>query len=149
MRPTYVGCSVSPDWLRFSMFLAWMQRQDWQGKQLDKDILIPGNKIYSPDTCVFVPSALNMFLVDTGKTRGDWPLGVSETRRGRFRATCRNPFTGKTEWLGQFNDPEEAHQSWRARKHQHALRYADQQTDPRIAQALRTRFLPVQEQAKS
>lgn len=52
--PTYKGCSVSADWHTFSNFKAWMEKQNWEGKQLDKDILIEGNKVYSPETCVFV-----------------------------------------------------------------------------------------------
>jgi len=48
-HPTYKGCSVSDEWLLFSAFKSWMKKQDWDGKQLDKDLLISGNKIYSPD----------------------------------------------------------------------------------------------------
>ena len=51
-RPTYKGCSVSDEWLTFSVFKVWMEKQDWEGKQLDKDLLFEGNKIYSADTCV-------------------------------------------------------------------------------------------------
>ena len=54
VRPTYIGCSVSEDWLRFSTFKAWMAAQDWEGMEIDKDILFPNNKIYSPETCVFI-----------------------------------------------------------------------------------------------
>ena len=142
-RPTYVGCSVDPEWLTFSVFRNWMGAQDWQGKQLDKDLLVPGNKIYSPDTCVFVSRELNQFLTDSGRSRGEWPIGVSLDKKSlKFKATCCNPITGKPEHLGLFIDPCEAHEAWRNRKHQHALRYADMQTDPRIAAALRTRFAP-------
>ena len=37
-NPTYIGCTVSKEWLVFSNFRAWMMTQDWQGKHLDKDI---------------------------------------------------------------------------------------------------------------
>ena len=140
-RPTYIGCTVAPEWHSFMSFRAWMEQQDWEGKQLDKDLLIAGNKVYSPDTCVFVSRKLNMFTTDSGATRGQWPIGVNwhgET----FRATCRNPFSGKCEHLGRFTCQHEAHEAWRARKHELALIYADQQTDHRIAAALRTRYAP-------
>ena len=53
-RPTYKECFVCEDWLIFSNFKEWMKTQDWKDKHLDKDILKPGNKVYSLDTCCFV-----------------------------------------------------------------------------------------------
>lgn len=118
-----------------------MLAQDWEGKHLDKDILRPANKVYGPDACVFVPGQLNAFLNDRGAARGEYPIGVTWNRqRGKLLARCCNPFTRKLEHLGYFTDSAEAHEAWRARKHQHAIRYADMQTDSRIAAALRTRY---------
>lgn len=140
-NPSYQDCSVCNDWLSFSKFKAWMETQDWKGKQLDKDILVPGNKVYSPETCVFVPGDLNSFLVAREAARGRYPLGVYfEPHRNKFRARCDNPFTRESDHLGRFSTPEEAHEAWRQRKHELACQYADMQTDPRIAEALRTRF---------
>lgn len=51
-RPTYIGCSVSEEWKTFSNFKSWMEGQVWEGKQLDKDLLVEGNKVYSEETCV-------------------------------------------------------------------------------------------------
>lgn len=139
--PSYVGCAVAPEWHSFMGFRAWMIGQDYEGNQLDKDILIPGNKFYGPESCVFVPSHLNLFMTDHRAARGEWPIGVCLDKSvGKFMALCRNPATGKQENLGRFTDPADAHDAWRARKHEHACRYADMQTDPRIATALRTRY---------
>jgi hypothetical protein len=140
-NPSYIGCSVDPDWLTFSVFRNWMEAQDWQGKQLDKDLIAPGNKFYSPSTCRFIDQSLNLFLTDRRRARGDWPIGTSfKKSEGKFVSQCCNPFTGENEYLGLFACPESAHEAWRTAKHAHALRYADQQTDPRIAEALRARF---------
>lgn len=139
-RPTYIGCSVCDEWVYFSNFRDWVVSQPWRGNQIDKDILIAGNKIYSPELCVLIPQKLNGFLTDRRHGRGEWPLGVSSRGINKFQATCSNPFTGKNENLGSFSDPEEAHLAWRKRKNQHACRYADMQTDRRIADALRKRF---------
>lgn len=142
-NPTYQGCSVCPEWVYFMNFKSWMEIQDWEGKHLDKDILVEGNKIYSPENCKFVDKSLNMFLTDHGAARGEWPLGVYWKKgSGRFVAQCSNPFTKKNEHLGYFDCPNETHEAWRKRKHEHALALADLQTDSLIAQALRQRFAP-------
>ena len=57
--PTYLGCTVCNDWLKFSAFKAWMVKQDWEGMQLDKDIRVQGNKIYGPEFCSFVTNEAN------------------------------------------------------------------------------------------
>lgn len=145
-HPTYAGCSVVDDWLLFSNFKLWMESQEWQGMELDKDIIHPGNKVYGPEFCIFVPSQLNAFLTDHGAARGQYPIGVSIERKcGRFKASCSNPFTGRLENLGRFHRPEDAHLAWKARKNQHARRYADMQKDIRVAQALRDRYMPTKE----
>jgi hypothetical protein len=129
--PTYRGCSVCPEWIYFMTFKAWMMTQDFEGKQLDKDILFEGNKIYNPETCRFVDKDLNNFLTDSGAARGEWPIGVNWHKvTGKFVAQCRNPFINKQEHLGLFNCPNEAHNAWRQRKHELALALADLQTDP-------------------
>lgn len=141
-HPSYSGCNVTEDWLYLSRFEDWMLKQDWEGKQLDKDILVVGNKLYSPETCAFIPREVNLFTIDSRANRGEYPLGVYlDKELGRFMAQCSNPFTRKKEHLGVFDNPEDAHEAWRKRKHELALIYADQQTDPRVAEALRTRYL--------
>jgi hypothetical protein len=141
-QPAYSGCSVAPEWLNFMVFRSWMLKQEWQGMHLDKDMLLPGNKIYGPDACVLITAKLNTFTIDCGAARGQWPTGV-DFRKGsaKFRASCRNPFTGKRQHLGYFDCPNEANEAWRKRKHEHALALSAQQTDPRIAKALSTRYL--------
>lgn len=140
--PSYAGCSVVSEWHSFSAFREWMIDQDCDGVSLDKDLLFPGNKVYSPSTCVFITARLNSFTTDSARARGVWPIGVYfESRRVKFKAQCCNPFSGNTEHLGYFTCPESAHEAWRARKHEHALALAEQQTDPRLAKALSTRYL--------
>ena len=140
-QPTYKGCTVSEEWLTFSVFKSWMEQQDWEGKQLDKDILFEGNKIYSAETCVFVTRAVNMFTIDCGVARGEWPVGVYWNKRAcKFQAQCRNPFTKKREHLGLFTCPNEAHQAWLKRKLELAHLLASEQSDTRVAKALIERY---------
>lgn len=145
-KPTYIGCSVIGDWFIFSNFKMWMEKQDWEGKQLDKDLLVNGNRVYSPNTCVFIHETINIFTTDRRLHRGVWPLGVYFKKANRrFVAQCSNPFTGgPQEYLGLFDTPKEAHFAWKARKHSLACQLADSEyvTDERVANALRKRYAP-------
>lgn len=142
IQPTYKGCSVCSEWLTFSKFKSWMEAQDWKGKQLDKDLLVSGNRVYSPHTCVFVDGELNKFIIDHGTARGEWPLGVYfHKRAGKFKSQCRNPFSRRREYLGHFNCPEEAHRAWKKRKRELALELANLQVDVRVAFVLRNKYL--------
>ena len=141
-RPTYIGCSACPDWLYFMNFRGWMSSQDWEGKALDKDLLKGGNKVYSPSTCAFVDQTTNSFTNDRGRARGDYPTGVHMDKpTGKFQASCSNPFTKKRESLGYFHCPDQAHLAWKKRKHELACQLAELQTDQRVAEALRTRYV--------
>lgn len=61
-HPSYLGCKICNEWLVFSNFKAWMETQDWEGKELDKDIY--GQELYSPDTCLMVRPDVNKFFRD-------------------------------------------------------------------------------------
>lgn len=140
-RPAYKSCTVSEEWFTFSNFKAWMEKQDWEGMQLDKDLLFVGNKVYSPNTCVFVTPMVNTFTVDCGAARGEWQIGASwDKEKAKFRSQCNNPFTKKVEYLGHFDYEQEAHQAWLKRKLELAHELAAIQTDPRVAKALVERY---------
>lgn len=140
-HPTYKDCTVCEEWLLFSNFKAWMEQQDWEGKHLDKDILVKNSKIYSTETCVFVPSIVNLFTVERGAGRGKWPIGVYYSKESqKFCGQCCNPFTKKAEYLGSFECPNEAHQAWLKRKLELAKMLAAEQDDPRVAKALVERY---------
>ena len=140
-QPTYKGCSVSEEWKTFSSFRAWMVVQDWEGMQLDKDLLFEGNKVYSEESCVFVSPSVNSFTTDRSSDRGEWLIGVYCDRvAGKFKSMCRNPFTKKQEHLGYFTSEVEAHQTWLKRKLELAHELAAEQTDERVAKALIERY---------
>lgn len=101
-HPAYVGCSVIKEWLIFSNFRKWMKKQGWEGKQLDKDILSPDNKVYGPDTCIFVSQEINLLLNNNEAIRGDYPQGVHFRKdNGKYRARCS--VNGKLKRIGQFS----------------------------------------------
>ena len=142
-HPTYKDCEVCDEWFTFSNFKAWMEKQNWKGKQLDKDLLKVGNKVYCPECCIFVDRKINMFVTDHGNDRGANMLGVYwDKSRSKFNSKCRSPFTGKQEFIGYFTNELEAHLAWKSRKHELACLLAESEycTDPRLAEALRTRY---------
>jgi len=136
--PTYTGVTVCEEWHSFMAFRAWMETQDWQGKQLDKDIIVPGNKVYSPDTCVFVPPAINTLLLDGGAARGEWPIGVYWHKRGK-KFCAQIKIAGRLKYLGLFTCPHEAHMAWRKAKVRLVRDAAREQDDQRVYAGLMRR----------
>tara|TARA_R110000787_G_scaffold90783_4_gene191493 strand:- start:2407 stop:3066 length:660 start_codon:yes stop_codon:yes gene_type:complete len=142
-RTAYRGCTVCDEWLLFSNFRKWMVMQDWAGNQLDKDILVEGNKIYSPETCIFVVQKINTFMGDCGDVRGNYLVGSSLPKNtSRFSSQCSNPFKDKGDLrkrhMGLFDSEVEAHLAWKKRKHEYAVELANSEyvTDDRVRQAL-------------
>ena len=133
--PTYIGVKVCDEWLSFMAFRKWWVENQVDGWHMDKDVL-SDDRIYSPDTCIFVPAWLNTFTIDSWAARGEWPIGVCfDRRRRKFGSRCRHPF-GKREHLGYFSTPEEAHAAWLARKLEmaHELKNLMDDVDTRIFQ---------------
>ena len=123
-NPTYKDVEVCDEWLNFQNFAAWCYNQkffeakDSKGKpyQLDKDILVKGSKVYSPETCCFIPQDINTILLNSTKTRGRLPLGVSyDTRVKKYCAKC-NIGGRNTKYLGSYNDPVEAFLAYKKAK---------------------------------
>lgn len=130
-QPTYIGCSVCEEWLSFMPFRAWMMRQAWQGKHLDKDIITPGNRIYCPEKCRFVSPELNGLLNNRRAARGKWPQGVTWAKlEGKFKA--RVMMRGKDKYLGSFDRQEEAELIYLKTKAAYIREIADEQTDIHI-----------------
>lgn len=134
-NPTYIGVTVCEEWHSFMAFRAWMETQDWEGKQLDKDIIVPGNKVYSPTTCAFVPCQINSLLIDCAASRGELPVGVHFHKRDkRFQANIREG--SKKRYLGSFSTPEAAHLAWRKEKVRVVRTVARECDDPRVSAGL-------------
>jgi len=122
VQPTYEDITVCDEWLSFSNFRVWYIDNYKEGYQLDKDLLIFGNKKYSPETCVFVPQWLNSFTLGRDKSRGKYKIGVYWNKRAnKFQSACSNPKTKKRDHLGYFNDENQAHLAWIMRKLELAL----------------------------
>lgn len=106
-RPTYEKAIVCDDWLYFSNYLKWHLLNHVEGWCLDKDILGEG-LVYSPETCVFIPKAINNFVEDSMAIRGNNPIGVCFTNSGKYHAYCKDPFLKKRVNIGYFSAKTEA-----------------------------------------
>jgi hypothetical protein len=88
-QPTYKSCSVAEVWHKYSNFKKWFSLHYRENYQLDKDLLKPDNKIYSPLSCVYIPQEINKLLISNSVCRGEHPQGVDLYKRGKYRASIR------------------------------------------------------------
>ena len=112
--PTYKDVTCCKEWLLYENFYEWLHKQEnfdkWMngnGWAVDKDILVKGNKIYSPETCCLVPQNVNLLFVKRKNNRGNFPIGIIKNGNG-YRVHCSNPFTYKYENLGTYRTITEA-----------------------------------------
>lgn len=108
-NPAYLGCSVSPDWKYFSSFKSWMEQQNWEGRQLDKDIILHGNKVYGPEVCIFVTRAVNIFFTCEKKKTTN-PIGSFTNKLGNYVVSIGG--NSKRIHLGVYKTAQEAIGAW-------------------------------------
>lgn len=144
--PTYTGCSVSDNFKYFPYFEKWCSNQvgfdltDENGKpfHLDKDLLIKGNKVYSEDTCVFIPQEINNLLTKPTRVVNGCPVGVHYCKkRNMYIAQISRGTVGKC--LGSFDTPEEAFYVYKQAKELYIKDVANKwrlNLDPRAYEAL-------------
>lgn len=121
-KPTYVGCSVHPDWHNFQVFAKWFEENYIEDFELDKDILFKGNKVYSAETCCFVPREINTLLTHNKKTNREFPIGVYK-HKNRFRVYMNT--SGKLNLVGYFHTVDDAFLAYKKAKEQNIKNVAN------------------------
>lgn len=126
---TYIGCSVCKEWHNYQNFAEWYYKNYYEIKdqrmELDKDILFKGNKLYSPETCVFVSQVINYLFVKNNKSRGEYPIGVYLHSDGdKYVAQC-NDVNKKAKYLGRYDTVEEAFEVYKEYKEDVIKKIAD------------------------
>ena len=95
-HPTYIDCEVHDEWRNFQNFAKWYKDNYYEvGNEkmcLDKDILVKHNKIYSPETCIFVPHKINTLFTKSDNSRGENPIGIRLTPFGNYQVFCHNGY---------------------------------------------------------
>ena len=108
---TYEGCIVCDEWHNFSTFREWYYKNYYELEDekvcLDKDLLVLGNKIYSPETCCFLPNSINVALTYKQRTNNKLPIGVHRERH-KFRADISGGKSNIYKHIGTFDTKEEA-----------------------------------------
>ena len=124
----YEDCVVCQEWLTFSNFCRWFEENYIEGNSLDKDILIKGNKVYSPETCCFVPIEVNTMFVTNNRKSNDLPTGVHYSKnRTRFFSIID---IGKKQIrLGTFDTIEEAANAYKKARKAHLNEMAEKYKD--------------------
>ena len=125
---TYRDCVVCEEWLCFVNFHKWFLENyyeiDGETMNLDKDILVKNNRLYSPKTCVFVPHKINMAIVNKKASRGKLPVGV------QYREKTRKHYCAYLAGrLGYFDTPIEAFYCYKKAKETELKNMADQYKD--------------------
>jgi hypothetical protein len=133
--------TVCEEWKFFSAFKQWMETKDWEEKQLDKDILIPGNKHYSPDACLFVKRHINsQKVIDPRKYLDDhpYPQGVYLKRRETmpfYKYEAKIGRDGKQKYIATFSTAEAASSAYCKAKSEYLRELAEKQ-EPILKEAL-------------
>ena len=116
---TYIGCEVSDKFKSYEYFYEWCHKQIGFGNQdwhLDKDLLIKGNKVYSENTCVFIPTEINTVLIKCTASRGEHLIGVCWDKRHKAFKAQVGKNKGKQENLGFFKTELEAFNAYKKAK---------------------------------
>lgn len=122
---TYKDCFVDKRWHNFQNFAEWYDENYIESWQLDKDILFKGNKIYSPETCCFVPQEINKLFLFTKQNKGLYPTGVSFSKQNKkFLAKIKKH--NKSYNLGYYITPEEAFEVYKTAKEKHIKEIAEE-----------------------
>ena len=131
-RPTYKDCNASEEFHNFQNFGEWdkdnFYQIEGQRMELDKDILVKHNKIYSPSTCIYVPETINKLFIKNDKNRGESVIGTT-LFKGKYVVQCSliNPETGKSknEYLGYYETQEKGFEIYKYYKERNIKQVAD------------------------
>ena len=136
INPTYTNCTVCDEWHNFQNFSEWYDENyyeiEGQTTHLDKDILHKGNKLYSPETCVFVPQCINKLFVKSDSIRGEYPIGVYyEKSRNKYVSQFCNG-NGHRQFIGRFDTSNDAFYNYKKYKEHYIKEIANQYKIPEI-----------------
>ena len=127
---SYIGCIVCDEWHNFQIFSKWFYENYYEIENeetnLDKDILVKGNKVYSPETCIFTPKNINTLFCKSLKNRGQYAIGVSYKKDNKkFEVQC-NQGNKKIKYLGLYDSELQAFNAYKTEKERVVKKIAEE-----------------------
>ena len=139
--PTYVEVSICDEWKDFQNFAKWFYAnykkevmKDWV---LDKDLIVKGSKIYSPETCCFIPQEINKIIIKSNRSRGEYPIGVFKLNNRFIAQLSKN--SNRSKHISCEATPEEAFKVYKTAKEEYIKEVANEwrgQITERVYQAM-------------
>lgn len=123
-NPSYNNVVICDEWIKFSNFKEWFDKNYVDGYEIDKDILVQGNKVYSPDTCCFVPRRINTLLLNKQRTNTNGIIGVYEEKPNTYKVNAQ--IDGKRKHIGYFKTSEEASAAYVKAKTEYSTRVVNE-----------------------
>lgn len=121
-NPSYRNVKICNEWYNFQNFAKWFEDNYIEGFHLDKDILSIDFKIYSPETCCFVPVEINSLFTSCQSKRGNFRIGVSKYRKAYQVHLSKNALQ---EWIGSFPTEKAAFDYYKQEKEKYIKEVAD------------------------
>ena len=147
----YKDCTLDPRWFKLSVFKEWIEQwDDFENKEVDKDILIPGNLHYGPDTCLMVRKIVNSWFKPHDENKSDLLRGVcwnNGWKKGKSSKPYRAQISplqvvdgeakiGKRTFLGYFFTEEEASDAFQKARKESLQILVDTETDMKVRDAI-------------
>lgn len=135
----YADCSVCKEWKYFSNFKKWFDENYIEGFDIDKDILIKGNKVYSPEACCFVPRVINLIFAKNKTRKSNLPRGVKYKKYGN-RYSAEISIDNKNKLIGYFKDVDSAAEAYNQARKEYISEIADRYKNvlkPEVSKALK------------
>jgi len=129
----YTKVKVCKEWLLYSNFKKWydenfplkLEQEGWE-MQIDKDLLSGENKIYSPETCIFLPRKINGFLSNKQSSNTSGITGVSYIKKNNsWVAKIRNFDNHGKIYLGYFSNKNTAGRVYKKARAEQAEKVRD------------------------
>lgn len=126
----YEDCSVCEQWHKLSNYREFFDENYIEGFAIDKDFLIPGNKVYRPEACIFIPTEINSLLIKCGRDENGKLRGVNYSERlGKYVANVSFSAIGKRIHIGVYDTEAEAERAYISKKREIIKQIADKYRD--------------------
>jgi len=122
----YAGCVVCEEWHCYQNFAKWYSENYYtvenEPMNIDKDLLVHGNREYSPEKCLIVPQMINSFIIKPTHRKQDVPIGVVK-RKYSYEAKLR--WYGEYVYIGNYDTPDKAFAAYKQEKENRIKMLAD------------------------